>query len=220
MAIVTPDKLCKKCGGEKRHKDGRCVYCRSAAARKYRESNQEKVKERKRIYRINNIEKVNATRRKWLSNNKERVEENRRAWRNNNPEKVRAQSIRNHSARSEKEKEYSREWRRNNPEKVQAQQKRYWIESHDKAIEKTHRRRARIYGNGGDYTAKEWNDLLDLYGHKCLCCGRDDVQLTVDHIVPISAGGRNEIDNIQPLCKSCNSVKNVKVIDYRPARNL
>lgn len=224
MSILTPNKPCKKCGGIERHNDGRCAQCRANAGKKYRESNRDKVSERKRLYRIGNIEKVKAGIRDWLSKNKERVEENRRNWRRNNPEKVRAQSAREHAARREEEKEYSKKWRLSNPEKVKAQRDKYWTENHDKAIEKTHRRRARIAGNGGDYTAKEWKDLVDLYENKCLCCGRNDVKITVDHIVPISVGGSNNIDNIQPLCKSCNSTKGAKVIDYRPhtktARNL
>ena len=37
--------------------------------------------------------------------------------------------------------------------------------------------------------------------------------LTVDHVVPISKGGSNDISNIQPLCCNCNSKKNAKQID-------
>lgn len=84
---------------------------------------------------------------------------------------------------------------------------------------KQHERRAKKKNNGGTYSLQEWNDLCAKYGHRCLACGRSDVELTVDHIVPIKFGGSNDISNLQPLCKSCNSKKNVRIIDYRPNEN-
>lgn len=40
----------------------------------------------------------------------------------------------------------------------------------------------------------------------CLDCGtRRD--LTIDHIIPVSKGGRTVKDNLQTLCRSCNSKK-------------
>jgi len=50
---------------------------------------------------------------------------------------------------------------------------------------------------------------------ECLCCGKNNVVLSMDHVVPLSVDGKNLISNIQPLCVSCNSSKGVKVIDYR-----
>lgn len=43
----------------------------------------------------------------------------------------------------------------------------------------------------------------------CAACGAklDIVKHTVDHIIPISRGGTNEIDNLVGLCKVCNEYK-------------
>lgn len=77
-----------------------------------------------------------------------------------------------------------------------------------------HRRRARVAASGGKFTQKEWRALRSMYGNKCLCCGSTD-RLTIDHVVPIVKGGRNTIDNIQPLCWKCNNFKRARTIDYR-----
>lgn len=79
----------------------------------------------------------------------------------------------------------------------------------------SHDRRVQKQNNGGSYTLEEWGALCAKYDNKCLCCGRGDVLLTVDHVTPVTKGGSNDIANIQPLCKSCNSRKHNKVIDYR-----
>jgi len=50
--------------------------------------------------------------------------------------------------------------------------------------------------------------------YKCLRCGKDE-NLSLDHIVPIHLGGENKLSNLQTLCKSCNSWKSTKIIDYR-----
>jgi 5-methylcytosine-specific restriction endonuclease McrA len=81
------------------------------------------------------------------------------------------------------------------------------------------RRRARLAGADGFYTVAEWEGLVALFDH-CPRCGRrwseiecrvrGDV-ITADHIIPISKGGSNRIDNIQPLCYSCNSRKGSKL---------
>jgi 5-methylcytosine-specific restriction endonuclease McrA len=77
-------------------------------------------------------------------------------------------------------------------------------------------RRATKRGNGGFHTIQEWEKLKELYNWTCPCCKiiEPEIKLTVDHIIPVKMGGSNDIINIQPLCKSCNSVKHTKIIKY------
>ena len=72
--------------------------------------------------------------------------------------------------------------------------------------------------NGGDHSDSEWNSLIRIYDNHCVRCGSKCAksELTKDHIVPVTKGGTNNIDNIQPLCLSCNILKNNRNSnDYR-----
>jgi 5-methylcytosine-specific restriction endonuclease McrA len=115
--------------------------------------------------------------------------------------------------------ELARERERNqyqkDAEKRKAGVKRYRQENPEKVAEFARNRRARVIANGGKITKEEWLNLCNKYGNRCLCCGRSDVKLTLDHVVPITKGGSHTIDNAQPLCHSCNSHKRTKTIDYR-----
>jgi len=46
----------------------------------------------------------------------------------------------------------------------------------------------------------------------CLKCGGG---LGLDHVVPLSRGGLNILENLQTLCSKCNSSKMQKIRDYR-----
>ena len=57
-----------------------------------------------------------------------------------------------------------------------------------------------------------WEWLLKELGNECQICHRvfSLIDLHVDHCRPLSRGGKNEWDNIQPVCRSCNSRKNAR----------
>ena len=56
-------------------------------------------------------------------------------------------------------------------------------------------------------------DVMKRDGFKCVICGataHDGVKLHVDHILPVSKGGKTEIWNLRTLCDSCNLGKSDK----------
>ena len=62
-----------------------------------------------------------------------------------------------------------------------------------------------------------WFKIKKFYNFTCLRCLKNEpeIELTIDHIIPISKGGLHTKSNIQPLCRSCNSIKHTKSIDFR-----
>lgn len=115
------------------------------------------------------------------------------------------------------EREQNRKWHQENqpwkkPEKIEYMSK--WLsENRDRKNLTEAMRRNAIRANGGSVNIEDWIELCNLYGNVCLKCGKNEV--TMDHIVPVSKGGRHSIENLQPLCGSCNSSKGTKTIDYR-----
>lgn len=78
------------------------------------------------------------------------------------------------------------------------------------------RRRTRIRAVGGSHTLQEWESAKETFNWSCPACLKTEpeIKLTRDHVVPISWGGTDSIDNIQPLCVSCNCRKYNKTISY------
>ena len=53
--------------------------------------------------------------------------------------------------------------------------------------------------------------ILKKYDYQCVQCGAVE-RLEVDHIIPLSIGGRDDEDNLQILCRTCNAKKHNKNI--------
>jgi len=95
----------------------------------------------------------------------------------------------------------NRKWRHANPER---------------AMMIVKRRQARRKGADGSHTLEEWNELKESFDNRCARCG-EETTLERDHVVALTNDGSDYIDNIQPLCRSCNAKKGNKLgWDFRP----
>lgn len=151
---------------------------------------------------------------RWLAYKRSKDHE----WREQNPDKAREHSQHTTNRRSTdpalraKYTKYERERR----QKRQRADPTFHEHLMDLAKRGWHKRRAKLATTGGSYTRDEWRRLCTYYDHRCVCCGQKR-RLTVDHVIPLTKGGTSNINNLQPLCRSCNSKKHDQIIDYRPS---
>lgn len=191
---------------------GQCLNCWREKGRnkmkQWRKDNPEKAKVAHNRAYWKNPEKWRQKAREWYQKNKEHVAEYNKHYREENPEIVKEATKRfydeNPEYRSsyyqdhkEERNEYDRQWTKGNLEKKRAA----W-----------HRRQARIKGNGGSYTGDQIKELLEAQERFCFHCGADISEYyEIDHWIPLTRNGSNNIENIRLLCQFCNRSKGNKL---------
>lgn len=149
-----------------------------AARKAYRDVNKAAGADRARRYREAHKEETAAQKRAWQDANKERLSEKYKQW---------CEANREHKAA------YDKAWVKNNPDKFKASQ---------------HKRRTRVKGADGFFTKEDIQRLLVVQESLCAGCRKNiATTYTVDHVNPIALRGTNWPDNIQLLCRHCNSSK-------------
>lgn len=186
--------------------------------------------ERKERHRIGN--------RAWHSANKESANKRRAEWRKNNPEKTKLYNKTYQRLNPEKQREYRKNWEKRNPEKGKEWDKRNrkrlneinkkWREDNkDKSNASSAKyrknnpevkrlsdrnRRAKKNNCEGVLSKDISSRLLILQKYRCSIC-RKSLKKTgyhLDHIIPLSRGGKNEDRNMQVACPTCNMKKHAK----------
>lgn len=77
----------------------------------------------------------------------------------------------------------------------------YYIDTESKAYKRKTKRKI--------YSDEERKIIYDKSGGRCELCGLRITQenMTLDHIIPLSMGGRDDMENLQAACFACNQFK-------------
>ena len=166
-----------------------------------------------------------------ISKDKAYQAERKRKWFKDNPERAKFLWERSHAKNRErylllkrlwqknnyqKTVDYNKEYRRTHPEAVKKWRRTDWQNNKERINFRSRLREDRERNAIGKHTFEEWITLKSKYHNKCVNCKKQEpaIKLTRDHIIPLTMNGSNNIDNIQPLCGSCNSSKNNKYMNY------
>ena len=116
----------------------------------------------------------------------------------------------------------NKEYTKANPEVARRKQRKYWAKHPEKAQLFNRQRRARV--NKVKHIPYTKEEVLEKYGSNCHICGTPinlkaprkagkkgwEHGLHLDHLIPISKGGPDTIDNVRPAHGLCNRSKGAR----------
>jgi 5-methylcytosine-specific restriction endonuclease McrA len=151
-------------------------------------------------------ERVLASNKRYAKQNPEKMAAIQRNWRANNPEHAR---------------EMDRKWREANPEKQKEASARYYKNGGAKKMHQRAMLRRNVESDG--HTISEMHDYWRSKGidpKRCAYCDAWHTKWTYgdwktsvgDHIVPLTRGGKDVLENMNPCCRNCNSSKGNRIL--------
>lgn len=227
-----PQKRCNSCkqyypatheyfSRYKYSKDGfkqNCKACGKAATQKWREEHYDQYREYNRLYteehheyyneisrqsnarcRAKDPEKHRAKQREYYHKDVDHSRKLLRDWRKKNGDRVRCYKRISYAKHADSIRGYSREWAKANPLKRRVSESG---------------RRARKRSAQGSYTDVDIQSMLKDQKGLCKYCSKDiSNQYHIDHVVPLSRGGSNELSNLVLSCSHCNLSKGKKMLN-------
>lgn len=197
----------------------RCKECRSVERKALYTlpEEQEKAHKRAKRYIEANREKVNAQKKEYYKTHKERAKAYHQAhreerlaydkmWHVKHREERSEYDKKRYDADPEKHRQYSRDYAKAHP---------LWNRRN------AHIRRMRKHNSGGHYKPAQIEEQLKRQKYTCYYarCGHVKFKQEhgkyiyhIDHIIPLSRGGSNDISNIVLACPSCNESKHDKLL--------
>ena len=138
---------------------------------------------------------------------RKRINERGKQWKKDNPEKVKASTKAYNKANKEKKAAANKKWKDNNKER-KAELNKNW-QQNNKARMNAHTNRYRQQKEDNNYILTELHKLVEheLYDIAQKRTKQTGFPWEVDHIQPISKGGRHSIENLQVVPRTWNRQK-------------
>jgi len=142
------------------------------------------LKERNKAYYQKNKDRYKERGRKWQDENKERIAKKRRDYYLENRERLKA---------------YQKEWKKRNPD-----------------LHKRHKTKRRAIKMQVETEVWTHEEIAAQGTGLCPYCGKeigfvyDSEIMQIDHMIPLSRGGSDLTENLEPVCCECNLKKHAK----------
>jgi 5-methylcytosine-specific restriction endonuclease McrA len=181
----------------------------------YRATHLESIKAHKALYYAEHREEQRARMRARYLLNGDEHRSHSAAWRAEHPEEVKEYQKVYHVTHKEELAVYEATYRITHQDEIRKRDAEYKKTHADRVQVYGAKRRAAKYGNTPIeelLTSTEWLAILaDAHGH-CHYCSKE-AKLTLDHVIPLSKGGKHSKDNVVAACLHCNASKKDTMLD-------
>ena len=216
-------KQCSKCksvqpvanfGNQKARKDGLNPWCRSCkriASKAHVPKDIERHKAIKKAYKEANKERMKPYYAAYYQANKEMYNAASAEWAKRHPEKRLEWAMADYYRNRDKRLAKNKEWRKKNKSGQQEYRSLYRQKKPELLAALSRNYKARKRNASGTHNGNDIKKLLIAQRHLCVYCKKKVmVDYHVDHVVALSKGGSNSVENLQILCPTCNIKKGNK----------
>ena len=181
------------------------------ACKKWRSENKAKISEYNTKYWATHREERAIYNKEYCTAHKEKYRLYSKKWKASNKVKISEYNKKYSDANKEELAEYHKEYYQKN--------KQVWKKHQSSSVYKEYQRvyqsqRRKDLKDRGSYFPKDIKDLYASQGGSCYYC-RIDIEggFHIDHMVPLSRNGRNDVSNICLACVPCNLQKHTKTAE-------